>query len=73
MNDRLGCLAYDLVPGDEFSFDEGFSWVVVETIADGPEDQVDINYRYDSGKTGLLRCENYQHFLLNKNYGKEII
>lgn len=68
---RLGCKAYELVAGDEFSFDEGSSWVTCVTIVDDPADDsqdVIINYRKDDGSVDTLKTNFYTHVLLERGW-----
>lgn len=73
---KLGCKAYELDPGTEFSFDGGVSWVVCVTIVDDPADDsqdVIINYRKDDGLVDTLKTDSYTNVLLErgwKGYGK---
>ena len=66
---RLGCRAYELEPGDEFSFDEGLSWVVAETVWEDPAVEADrlvVNYRDDSNAAGTVELSSRRHVLLER-------
>lgn len=63
----LGCKAYELEPGDEFSIDEGRSWLTVETIVEDGDEHY-INARDDDNKHVPVRLDSYQHVLLNRHW-----
>jgi hypothetical protein len=65
---RLGCLAYELEPGDKFSIDGGYSWLTCETVADSREQDnaTVINTRDDNNRRIGLVLDSYKHVLLHQ-------
>lgn len=69
MRTEIGCSAWQLECGDEFSYDEGRTWVRVETIIEdehiGVEDVI-INVRNDNNESTTIHLESCRHVLLNR-------
>ena len=66
----LGCKAYELEPGMEFSFDEGRTWVTAETVWEDPSldvDRIVVNY-HDTNGAGTIELKSRDHVLLERNW-----
>jgi hypothetical protein len=74
MSGKLGCFAYELEAGVEFSNDEGRSWLTVQTIVEDvvqSSDDILINARNDYGSIETLRIDSMARVLLNRNWKGE--
>lgn len=73
---RLGCKAHELVVGEEFSMDEGFSWLVVMTEPRYNSDaDDDLTLVFMAGESGTgpgrwkqVRLDDHAHVLLEREW-----